>query len=191
MRGEGPGLPLLSFLPSGGARMTEDQWNDYLSRSKTLWVRIDDELLHSKAYRDLTYAPAIKVLNWFHEKIRRKVDKKRRGIKRYIILNNGEFEFTYREAGFRGLTAQQYRKALKELYELGFIEIKKPGSALKGDFTVFTLSDRWKAYKTPDDRRSDFPRSSLWRNFGFGSNEKRKKKLDVKIHSQSNVKIHS
>lgn len=141
------------------------------------------DLLHSEAYKQLNNGPALKVLNWFHEKIRLKVDKKRRGKNRYIILNNGEFEFTYREAGFRGLTAKKFRKALKELYELGFIEIKKPGSALKGDFTVFTLSDRWKAYNTPDDRRSDLPKSIVWRNFGFGSNEKRRKKLDVKIHS--------
>lgn len=153
--------------------MTEDQWNEFLKRSKGWSIRMSFELLHSEAYRKLNYGPALKVLNWFYEKIRIEVNKTKRGKDRYRIINNGEFEFTYREAGFRGLTAQQYRKALKELYELGFIEIKKPGSALKGDFTVFTLSDHWKAYKTPDDRRSDFPRSNLWRNFGFGSNERK------------------
>ena len=172
--------------------MTETEWNEYLSESIKWRIMMSHELLHSKAYAALTYGPAIKVLNWFHEKLRYKsLGKKKRGKNTYVLLNDGKFEFTYREAGFRGLTPQQFRRALKDLYELGFIDIEKPGSALKGDSTVYKLSDRWMAYNTPDDRRSDLPRSILWRNFGFGSNEKRRKKLDVKIHSESNVKIHS
>jgi len=134
------------------------------------------DLLHSKAYRDLTYGPAIKVLNWFHEKVKVKVDKKKRGKDRYHVLNDGEIDFTYREADFRGLSAQQFSKALRELHSFGFIEKKKPGSALKGDWTVFGLSERWKAYGTPDFLSPEFPKSVHWVNFGFGTKQKRARK---------------
>jgi hypothetical protein len=156
--------------------MTEDQWNEYLRRSKTWAIRMGYDLLHSKAYRYLRYGPAIKVLNWFHEKIRIEVNKKKRGKERYRIVNDGDIDFTYREAIFRGLTAQKFSKALRELHQFGFIDIKKPGSALKGDFTVFAFSERWKAYGTPNFRRVEFPKSIHWVNFGFGAKRKHAKK---------------
>ena len=33
------------------------------------------ELLHSRAYLDLDYGPALKVLHWLHEKVRYEVDE--------------------------------------------------------------------------------------------------------------------
>lgn len=153
--------------------MTEDQWNEYLGRSKTWAIRIGHELLHSRAYRDLTYAPAIKVLNWFHEKIKVDVNKKKRGKDRYRIVNDRDIDFTYREAILRGLTPQKFSRALRELYRFGFIDIKKPGSALKGDFTVFAFSERWKAYGTPNFLSREFRKSVHWVNFGFGAKRKR------------------
>ncbi|MBM3205924.1 hypothetical protein FJZ41_03710 [Candidatus Shapirobacteria bacterium] len=142
------------------------------------------EMLHSQAYGKLNYGPAIKVLNWFHEKVRYEVNRKKRGKERYRVKNDGELDFTYREAGFRGLTAQKFSKALRELNELGFIDIKRPGSALKGDWTIFTLSDRWKFYGTANFEEKEFPKSVHWINFGFGSKRKRqRKKLDMNIHT--------
>jgi hypothetical protein len=152
--------------------MTEDQWNEYLRRSKEWAIRVRYDLLHSKAYRNLTYGPAIKVLNWFHEKVKIEVNKKKRGKDRYRIVNDGDIDFTYREAMLRGLTAQKFSKALRELHQFGFIDINKPGSALKGDFTVFALSDRWKAYGTRDFLSHEFPKSVHWVNFGFGTKQK-------------------
>lgn len=156
--------------------MTEDQWKEYLKRSKTWSIRIGYDLLHSKAYQGLKYGPAIKVLNWFYEKIRFEVNKKKRGKDRYQILNDGKIDFTYREAIFRGLTAQKFSKALRELHEIGFIDVKKPGSALKGDWTAFKLSDRWREFGTPNFKYVEFPRSIHWVNFGFGSRGKKHKK---------------
>lgn len=155
--------------------MTEDQWIEYLKRSRTWCIRMDFELLHSKAYCDLKYGPAIKVLNWFHEKIRVKVNKKERGAKRYQVVNNGDIDFTYREAAFRGLTSHQFRNSLKELHRTGFIDIRRPGSALRGDYTIFSLSDRWKMYGTDDFVCPEFPKSVHWRNFGFQPKGKKRK----------------
>lgn len=155
--------------------MTEEEWIEYLKRSRTWSIRMSHELLHSRAYEELNYAAALKVLNWFHEKIEIEVIKTKRGKNRYRIVNDGQIEFSYKEAGFRGLTSHRFRNALMELHRVGFIDIKKPGSALKDDHTVFSLSDRWRDYGTPNFKAEEFPRSPLWQNFGF----KPKQKLDV------------
>lgn len=155
--------------------MTGEQWNDFLKRSKLWFIRMSFELLHSEAYKELTYSPALKVLNFFHEKIRFQVNKERRGKKKYTVVNDGEIDFTYREALFRGLASHKFRKALVELHRLGFIEVKKPGSALKGDWSVFRLSDRWREYGTPSFQKLEFPKSIRWVNFGFGARRARHK----------------
>lgn len=170
--------------PTGEAMDIYDQWNDFLKRSRGWSIRMSFELLHSEAYRELTYAPALKVLNWFHEKIRFQVNKGKRGKNRYEVVNDGEIDFTYREAGIRGLTSHQFRNALRELNRIGFIDVKRPGSALKGDWTVFTLSERWKRYGTPSFDEREYPKSVHWVNFGFKTKQRRyRKKLDVEINT--------
>ena len=147
--------------------MTEEQWREYVRRSRTWAIRVGFEMLHSEAYEKLDYTPALKVLNWFHEKVRVKKISGRKGKIHYEPVDDGLFCFPYREAGYRGLTPQQFSKALKELHRLGFIDVLKPGSALKGDQTKFSLSDRWKAYGTPEFKQTEYPRSVRWVNFGF------------------------
>jgi len=161
--------------------MNEKQWIEYKARSKHWNVRISFDLLHSKAYQDLSNGPALKVLNWFHEKIRLHIIKRKRGKNDYQIID-GDISFTYREAIFRGLSSQQFSKALRELHVFGFIDIEKPGSALKGDWTQFTVSDRWKEYGNPNFKNKEFPRSVHWINFGFGGKKKRKKLRYEKSH---------
>ena len=120
------------------------------------------DLLHSKAYRDLKYGPAIKCLNWFCEKPKyRKVDKYKRGKKRYELVDP-EMVFRYDEARLRGLSQNQFSRALKELYKFGFIDIKHLGSGLQGDYSVFIFSDRWRDYGTPKFTNQEFPKSVPW-----------------------------
>jgi len=154
--------------------MTDEQWNEYKKKSRGWSIRMGFELLHSEAYRELNYGPAVKVLTWFYEKVKIEVNKGKRGKGKYRFVN-GSVSFTYKEAEHRGLSHRQFNKALRELYRLGFIEILKPGSALKGDWTEFAFSERWRVYGTADFKESEFPKSVVWRNFGFGSKARRKK----------------
>jgi hypothetical protein len=146
--------------------MKPEEWETYTAKTKPYAIRIGFDLLHSEAYHDLSYGPAIKSLNFFHEKRRLRKNKRTRGKERYEVLD-GNICFTYDEAQFRGLSFQQFSKALRELFDHGFIEIKKPGSALRGDYTEFALSERWREFGTPAFKKLPFPRSSKWRNFGF------------------------
>ena len=86
------------------------------------------DLLHSKAYQELKYGPGIKTLNWFYEKVWYRKLKNKRGHERYQIVNGGEMSFTYKEAQLRGLTKNQFSRALKDLFRFGFIDLKKHGS---------------------------------------------------------------
>lgn len=168
----------IPFLPASlgwGEKMDEKNWLEYKQKTRTYAVRIDFALLHSEVYKKITYSPTLKMLNWFHEKVKVKVNKRKKGRNRFQILN-GDISFTYEEAKHRGLSYQQTSRALKELYRFGFIDVKQPGSALRGDWTRFALSTRWKNYGQSDFKEMEFPMSIKWRNYGFGSNEKPGKK---------------
>lgn len=153
--------------------MNDKEWDEYVKRSKTWAIRVGYDLLHSAALRSLTYAPAIKVLFWFHEKIRmRKVNRRKRGTDRYERIDT-EITFTYNEAKRRGLTDQQFSKALKELHASGFIDIEKPGSGLMGDYTIFIISERWREFGTRNFKPLEYPKSNY-----FGYRKMKKKNND-------------
>ena len=156
--------------------MDQEKWKEYLQRSKKWAIRMPYELLHSRAYRELNYGPALKVLNWFHEKVRYEVDKRRRGKARYKILNGGEMSFTYSEAQMRGLTHKQFSRGLKELVAFGFLDIVKLGSGLQGDYSLFALSQRWREYGKDGFLAIEFPKSV---NFGFRGKQEQRHKLAV------------
>lgn len=155
--------------------MDEEQWSAYKQRSKGWAVRIDFALLHSEAYKALNYAPGVKVLTWFHEKVKVKLNKKKRGKERYQVLD-GDLSFTYSEGECRGLSHEQFSRALREIHKFGFIDIKKPGSRLKNDWTEYLISNRWRDFGTPDFKEIAWQTSIKWRNYGFGSTEKPGKK---------------
>ncbi len=160
--------------------MNETQWDEYKHRSKSWAVRINFDLLHSEAFKSIKYTPTLKLLIWFHEKVKVRVNKKNRARNRYEVIEGQEIAFTYTEAKLRGLTAHQISRGLQELYQFGFIDIKQPGSALRGDWTRYSLSQRWRDFATANFKELAFPKSSRWLNFGFGSDHKKYRK---KIYS--------
>ena len=61
-----------------------------------------------------------------------------------------EFSFPLREARFHGLTEKGLAKGLRELHRVGIIDIAHHGSALRGDFSHFILSERWRSWGNPN-----------------------------------------
>src|SRR5512135_76770 len=86
-------------------------------------------ILNSLAFEALHYGPALKVLCWFH--LKKRMEKKGGNNKRplYECTNNGKISFPYEEANVRGLSVQQFSRALKELHAIGFIIITRIGNA--------------------------------------------------------------
>ena len=151
------------------------------------------ELLHSKAYESLQYGPAIKLLCFLHEKIRLEKLTGKKGKTRFQLKDNGHFSFTYKEGNHRGLSDQQFSKALRELHQAGFLDVYRAGSALKGDFSVYLLSDRWRLFGQPGFEKKEFPKSLYRIEAGFQVGhdllqqreraKAKKKKLTMRIHS--------
>jgi len=148
--------------------MTKDAWDDYKRESKKWYpIQISRELLHSEAYAKLDYGPAIKLLCFLHEKLRYEKIIGKKGKDRWQIRDNGHFSFPYTEANHRGLSDVQFRKALLKLHGCGFLDVVQAGSALKGDFTIYTLSDRWKKFDEANFEKKDFPKSGYRIKVGF------------------------
>lgn len=69
----------------------------------------------------------------------------------WIILNNGEIEFTYIEAEEKyGISKKQFAHALDVLVEKGFIDITHQGGAYRRDKSLYSISERWRKYGKPD-----------------------------------------
>jgi hypothetical protein len=128
-------------------------------------VRIPNDVIYSHAFLSLDSPVALKVLMICHMKTRqRKIQGKRRGKEKYELVDEGRFSFTYSEAHLLGFSVGQFSRALKELHSRGFIDIAKMGSGLRGDFSEFRLSERWRNFGTERFQSVEFPKAV---GFGF------------------------
>ena len=102
-------------------------------------IYIKRGIIDSKAFKELK-GNDLKVLIIFLSK--RKMCKKSVGReKEWIVENNGEIVFTYREAQKRhGLAKMCFTRAIDHLIELGFLDIEEKGNGfLKGATTKYRL----------------------------------------------------
>jgi len=112
-------------------------------------VVIDQELLKSEVFRSLSGTGKTVYFD-FRIKCRVKsVKKNMRSRKELVFLNNGQIEYCYSEAEKRGIPRTTFMRALTELINRGFIDVEHSGSGgIKGDKSLYGISDRWRAYGT-------------------------------------------
>lgn len=129
------------------------------------------ELLKSKAYRALRTPKAYFVLGIFMTK--RQMGKiGRRGKRESVILNNGRITFTFREAQSKySISPGAFGTAIDELRDKGFIDIAESGTGLYKSANLYSLSDRWKKYGTPE-YKDPTPRPHKPINKGFQKGNK-------------------
>ena len=71
------------------------------------------------------------------------------GWKEYVMKNNGDIVYPYSEAERWGICRRNFRNAIDDLIEKGFLEINhQGGGGHKGDVTTYYLRDEWKNYGT-------------------------------------------
>lgn len=119
------------------------------SRKSSGNIWIEAKLLESKAYFELN-GKAAKVLMWF---LKRRQFAPTPGSKRqdWMQINNGEIVFTYNEAEKKyGINRQTFSKLLDDLVEKGFIDVSRPGIGSGKMPTLFSISQRWRKYGTPE-----------------------------------------
>jgi hypothetical protein len=106
-------------------------------------------VLRSEAYSVLS-AAQIKVLNEFYIKRQVKKIRGQAGRKdRYVILNDGEIVFSGRTGAKKmGLNISTFKRAIRQLILVGFIDVSHVGGGLQGDCHKYAFSDRWELYGT-------------------------------------------
>lgn len=155
-------------------------WLQFRLQASNGFVALPNRLVDSKPFAALTTGASVKALVWFWGMVEYPKGKRKKGAEPVIgridkIENNGELSFTYQEAEWRGIKQVRFRRALKELHRLGFIDISRQGHGVKGEYTKYSISTRWQAYDTSEWQEIPYPKSF---KEGFTSDkyiEKRKK----------------
>lgn len=115
-------------------------------------IYLENDFLQSPAYLAIRSKHSIRVLLEFLR--RRKIHKPKSRRDRHskgIIVNNGEIELRYSDAKKRlNIPQATFSRCLTELVDLGFLDIAERSCGLHRQATKWTISERWKAYDTPD-----------------------------------------
>lgn len=122
---------------------------------------LEPSLIESDAFLSLSGKAAMLFVIRFHQKAHRKrMSKKKKGMKDMVITNNGEIIFTTAEARELGIkSSQTYHKIMHELVEdKGIIDIAEAGNWYEKRPTKFSISERWKRYGTKDYEKIEMPR---------------------------------
>ncbi len=124
--------------------------------TKNIWF--DKSLLRSSAFRSLTKWSLLVYLDFLRKRQMERV-KRAKKADVWMIKNNGEIVYPYSEAEHKGIGRREFRNAIDELMEKGFLDISHHGSGGRsGDMTKYFIDDRWKEYGTLNFRPPKKPR---------------------------------
>jgi len=152
-------------------------------------------LLESKAYLALNAASSLKLLSLFF--IRRQFQSVgRKGKENWIIKNNGLIEFTYKEALHKyGFSESTFRNAIDELMDKGFIDIAEASGGIYKVKNLYSISNRWRKYDTPEYEQPQSRPKSVNKGFQkgnqFGRNCQKEKITVIKQHSSTVMEQHN
>ena len=149
-------------------------------------IWLDRELIMSQAFMSLTGAAPHVLLHFMGK---RKFDKnKKRGRKtEYLPSNNGQIEYTYKEAVRAGITRPRFTKAIDQLVSMGFIDITHQGSGgVKGDKSTYAISERWRNYGTDEFEKKERPKDTR-KGCGFSAIWEKRRNEGIQAKSAKKV----
>ena len=122
------------------------------------FVQVKNALMYSPAWKTLN-GHAVKVYLWSLMKFRHEKKKDIRIREKAGIPNPKQppFSFTFNEAECFGLSRKQFASALRQLVGVGIFDVSRKGSGRHGDYSLYTWSDRWKKFATPDFVHIPYP----------------------------------
>jgi hypothetical protein len=137
-------------------------WELLRRKSWSGFTSMTNRMVDSEAFEALRSVHSVKVLVWFWQMAQYAKEKRKPGQESPIgnlrkILNAKDLSFEYRIAAYRGMRPDQFVYALRELFRYGFLDIEHHGRGIKGDWTRYAYSDRWKSYGTPQWAELPFP----------------------------------
>jgi hypothetical protein len=133
-------------------------------------VFFEKKLLRSKAYRSLRKPTSYFVLGIFMTK-RQMIQIGRTGKEHWEIENNGQITFCYKEAKQKyGISNSAFGDAIDELREKGFLDIAETGKGVHKVKNLYSLSDRWRLYGTPQyEKPKPRPKGPINKGFQKGN----------------------
>ena len=146
-------------------------------------VFLERELLESEAFCSLKTRTAYRVFLIFYSK-RKLFKARRRGEDNWVITNNGEIVFTYQEAKTKhGISGGTFRSAIDELRNKGFIDIAESGAGLHKSVNLYSISNRWKLYGTPEYKEPKTrPQKPINKGFQKGNKHGRNCRNEKKLN---------
>ena len=143
-------------------------------------VWIDKDLLRSDTFRSLKGKSWLVYLDFLRKRQWHKVKHKNRSDS-YVITNNGEITYSYKEAEMKGISKVQFRNAVDELQAKGLIDIREYGSGGHNrKQTKYFIDDRWRKYGTPEFLPPRKPRKKNNKDGqGWAAYHAKKKKTSV------------
>jgi len=144
-------------------------------------ICIDREILNSIAFMQLrATADAQRCYLQFLMKCKvEKLKTKAGRSKEWFISNNGEIQFSYKEAKEKGFN--HFSRVIDQLVKNGFIDIAYQGSGLKGDVSLYSISERWRLYGTSEFETAERPKRNACYGFTKPKRVKVKKKISTPI----------
>ena len=188
-------LEKVDHLLFDGLELMFDQKLQFLRRSHTVEIHqvLYRVTLHYSLFPQRGLSLEILVYCDFRMKCKVQQSQRKQGGKgSWVIINNGEIEYSYSEAEKRGISRASFMRSITELVEKGFINITHSGSGgIKGDKTKYAISERWRDWGTdnfvkktrPRDTRSGRGFAVFWR--------KKKANMGIKSDNPSVIKNHN
>jgi hypothetical protein len=124
-------------------------------------VLIEHDLFYSRAFNELSKSGIITLLRCLQKRTWEKT--KVHGKKQNVYTNDG-FIFPYAEAAFLGIKSTQHWKNIRQLIEIGFLDLVYQGGWYQKhdkekDYSVYQLSERWRKYDTPEFVKIEKPKN--------------------------------
>jgi hypothetical protein len=173
--------------------MTDDRTETLRRERKRFFWKIDGDLLFHDVFKEIardgqTVTALLLIL------ARQPIPPNKKGRLRLEKAGlwppkDPSFSFPVREAPYHGLTVRGLSRGLQRLHEVGIIDRIKPGSAMKGDFSLYVLSERWRGFgRLPDGTIKPTFKAIPWAK-PLTEEEKKKRKEEDKKRRDANGKF--
>jgi hypothetical protein len=145
-------------------------------------IYLEAELLNSPAFQRLSRWGLRVYLRFLTKRVMVKRKSKDRAVT-HSIANNGEIVFCYSEAVKMGIPRREFRNALDELVDKGFLDINHQGAGGRTkDMSTYFVGKRWEKWDTPEYQPTPNPRKKDTRQGrGWAAWHARKKQSSVTI----------
>ena len=115
---------------------------------------VEAELILSKAFNELTSTGKTVLLLFL---LRRPMERAN-GDGIWSPRKGAEIRFTYKEAENKfGISQSTFYRTLGDFIRKGFIDVLRQGGSLKGDASLYAMSEKWRDYGTDHFINKDRP----------------------------------